>query len=169
MAEYKSNIPQDSNEEINIESSKGEKKKVNKGCLFGCIGLPVFAFITTPFIIPMFVYQMPMAEIGDVKNNMINTVKACFVRDSGGLSTNFSDIKLLDEYNKSTKSFTIKPFEGEDSCFNLIAEPYGRRRYSFDTQKKIPWFTIKYDLETGVITKQCQDSSRLGCKKGNTW
>ena len=31
MTEYKSKIPQDFYEEINIESSKGEKKKVNKG------------------------------------------------------------------------------------------------------------------------------------------
>tara|TARA_A100000164_G_C21728917_1_gene686555 strand:+ start:193 stop:699 length:507 start_codon:yes stop_codon:yes gene_type:complete len=168
MAEYKPTSSEDSLSEENIESQKGEKK-INKGWLFGCIGLPAFFAIVSALVIPEIVYVQPKAEIALVLNTMINIVKTCAVRDSEGLSTKFSDIQyLIDEYNGFSRAYKIESYGVGDSCFELVGSLNGYK-FSFDTLEKMTWFTINYDPETGVITKKCKDSSKFGCRKGNTW
>ena len=168
MAEYKPTSSEESQTEENIESQK-RKKKINKGCLFGCIGLPAFFAIVSALITPYFVNTQPEAEIALVQNTMLNIVKTCAVRDYEGLSTKFSDIQyLIDEYNGFKRAYKIEPYEGGDSCFELIASLNGYK-FSFDTLERMTWFTFIYDPETGVKTKKCKDPSRIGCKKGNTW
>tara|TARA_Y100000739_G_C20442937_1_gene388733 strand:+ start:169 stop:675 length:507 start_codon:yes stop_codon:yes gene_type:complete len=168
MAEYKPTSSEDSLSEENIESQKGEKK-INEGCLFGCIGLPAFFVIVSALIPPYFVNTRPKAEIAGVHNTMLNIVRTCAGRDSEGLSTKFSDIQyLIDEYNAFKRAYKIEPYEDGDSCFELIASLNGYK-FSFDTLERMTWFTFIYDPETGVKTKKCKDPSRIGCKKGNTW
>ncbi len=168
MAEDKPTSSEESSQEENIESYKVEKKS-KKGCLLGCIGSTAFFAIVSALIVPKFSNVKPEAEIAGVLNTMVNIVKTCAIRDSEGLSTKFSDIQyLIDEYNRFTKAYKIEPYEGGDSCFDLIGSVKGDK-FSFDTLEKMTWFTINYDPETGVLTRKCKDSSKLGCRKGNTW
>ena len=167
MAEYKPTSSEESLEE-NIESSKVEKKS-KKGCLLGCIGSTAFLAIISSLVIPQFTYIKPNAEIGAVLNTMVNIVKTCVVRESEGLSTEFSDIQyLLDEYNRYTKAFKIEPYGDSNSCFNLVGNP----KYEWggsDEENKFTWFSINVDPNTGLVTKKCGNPSALQCKKGNTW
>ena len=168
MAEYKPTSSEESSQEENIKSNKVEKKS-KIGCLLGCIGSTAFLAIISALIIPEIVYVQPKAEIAGVQNTMLNIVRTCAARDSEGLSTKFSDIKyLIDEYNGFLRAYKIEPYEGGDSCFELIASLNGYK-FSFDTLERMTWFTFIYDPETGVKTKKCKDPSRIGCKKGNTW
>ena len=168
MAEEKPTSSEESSQEEKIESNKVEKKS-KKGCLLGCIGSTAFLTILSALIIPQISYLNPKAEIALVRNTMVNIVKTCAVRDSEGLSTAFSDIQyLIDEYNGFTRAYKIEPYQEGDSCFKLIGSLNGYK-FSFDTLEKMTWFTINYDPETGVLTKKCKDSSKLGCRKGNTW
>ena len=122
MAEYKSTTSEESSQEDNVESNKVEKKS-KKGCLLGCIGSTAFLAIISSLIIPQFAYIKPNAEIGAVLNTMVNIVKTCIVRESEGLSTEFSDIQyLLDEFNRYTKAYKIEPCGEGNSCFNLVGK-----------------------------------------------
>ena len=51
-----------------------------------------------------------------------------------------------------------------DNCFNLVAYPPQRN----DDQLRT-WFSISLDFETGEVSKNCGDSSKIYCKKGNSW
>ena len=168
MAEYKSTTSEESSKEDNVESNKAEKKS-KKGCLLGCIGSTAFLAIISSLIIPQFVYIKPNAEIGAVLNTMVNIVKTCIVRESEGLSTEFSDIQyLLDEYNRYTKAYKIEPYGDVNSCFNLVGNP----KYEWGgsgEENKYTWFSINVDPNTGLVTKKCGNPSALQCKKGNTW
>ena len=164
MAEYKPTSSEESLSEENIESQKGEKK-INKGCLLGCIGLPSFLVILTALIAPSFTNMMPKAETIFIKNTLVDIVKTCINRRIEGLSTEFSDIQyLIDEYKSSGKGFTINPYEDDNTCFNLVAYPLQGNGDPLRT-----WFSISSDFETGEVTKNCGDSSKIYCKKGNSW
>ena len=168
MAEYKSTTSEESSQEDNVESNKAEKKS-KKGCLLGCIGSTAFLVIISSLMIPQVVYIKPNAQIGAVLNTMVNIVKTCIVRESEGLSTEFSDIQyLLDEYNRYTKAYKIEPYGDVNSCFNLVGNP----KYEWGgsgEENKYTWFSINVDPNTGLVTKKCGNPSALQCKKGNTW
>ena len=168
MAEYKSTTSEESSKEDNVESNKAEKKS-KKGCLLGCIGSTAFLAIISSLIIPQFAYIKPNAEIGAVLNTMVNIVKTCIVRESEGLSTEFSDIQyLLDEYNRYTKAYKIEPYGDVNSCFNLVGKTE-REWGGSDEENKYTWFSINVDPNTGLVTKKCGNPSALQCKKGNSW
>ena len=167
MAQYKPTSSEESLEE-NIESSKVEKKS-KKGCLLGCIGSTAFLAIISALIAPQFVNVKPNAKVSYLLNTMIYIVKTCAVREGEGLSTGFSDIQyLIDEYNNRTRAFTINPYVGNDSCFNLVGYPKYEQNFS-NGENKFTWFSINIDPNTGLVTKKCGNPSALQCKKGNTW
>ena len=170
MAEYKPTTSEESSQEENIESSK-VKKKSKKGCLLGCIGATAFLAIISALIVPQFVNVKPNAKVSYLLNTMIYIVKTCAIREGEGLSTGFSDIQyLIDEYNNraGTRAFTIDPYVGDDSCFNLVGNPKYEWNFS-DGENKFTWFSINIDPNTGLVTKKCGNPSALQCKKGNTW
>ena len=141
-----------------------KNKKVNKGCLFGCVGFPAIAAILIAIFIPSFTDMMPKAVTSGIKNNLTKIVKKCFLRSNEGLSTGFSDVQdLIDEYiNSFGPNFDIDQLNSDD-CFNLIAYP----PYSYN--EKLTWFSINIDPESGLIRRNCGDSSKIGCMKGNAW
>ena len=164
MAEYKPTSSEDSSQEENIKSNKVEKKS-KKGCLLGCIGSTSFLAIISALIIPSFTNLMPKAQTAFIKNTLVDIVKTCFYRRGESLLTDFSDIQyLIDEYISSGDPyFDIQQFNS-DNCFNLVAYPPQRN----DDQLRT-WFSISFDPETGEGKKKCGDSSKIGCKKGNSW
>ena len=86
------------------------------------------------------------------------------MRSNEGLSKGFSDVQdLIDEYiNSFRPNFDIEQLNSDD-CFNLIAYP----PYSYS--EKLTWFSINIDPESGLIRRNCGDSSKIGCMKGNAW
>ena len=90
--------------------SDKKNKKVNRGCLFGCIGFPAIAAILVAIFIPSFADMMPKAQISGIKNTLTKIVKKCFVRSNEGLSKGFSDVQdLIAEYiNSSSPNFDIE-------------------------------------------------------------
>ena len=76
--------------------------------------------------------------------------------------------------NLSIENFKVKNAPGVVKLLSLadfggLADLAEGEGLSFEKLEIMPWFTINYDPETGVITKKCEDSSKLGCRKGNTW
>ena len=150
---------------VNSDMKSDQKGKGNKGCLWGCLGSLIIGTIFSAILIPQFTDLMPKNETAYAKNTMITILKECINRSNKDLSTNFEDIKfLIDAYHESTnRAFDIQPLEG-GNCFNLIAYPPLRERDPSRT-----WFSINYDPKSGVISKTCGDTSKVGCKKDNNW
>ena len=149
MEEYTSTSSQQSLSEENIESQKGEKK-INKGCLFGCISFPAFLSIISALIVPLFQNLMPKAQTAFIKNTLVDIVKTCLYRRGEGLSTDLSDIQyLIDAYISSgDPDFDIQQCNS-DNCFNLVAYLLQRNDDRLRT-----WFSISFNPETGEETKK---------------
>ncbi len=96
---------------------------------------------------------------------MVDIVKTCLYRRGEGLSTDLSDIQyLIDAYISSgDPDFDIQQCNS-DNCFNLVAYLLQRNDDRLRT-----WFSISFNPETGEGTKKCGESSKIGCKKGNSW
>ena len=90
------------------------------------------------------------------KYGLVSGVKECIVRDSDNQTTRFSDVQSFSGNYSKFKIESLDP----NSCFKAKAVP---------TNNQNTWFQIDLNMETGGITKTCGDSSKPGCKKGNTW
>ena len=91
-----------------------------------------------------------------VKDVLVNGVKECVVRDADNETTNFSDAQ---SFLLNVRRYKIQPLD-RNSCFKAKAVPLK----NWNT-----WFQIDLNMETGEVAKTCGDSSKPGCKKGNTW
>ena len=94
-----------------------------------------------------------------VKNQLVNGVKECAVREALEETTAFKEASSFSEEYTSSKFFEIKPIE-PNTCFKAIALPKNNKKHT--------WFEIKIK-EKGTFLKTCGDSSKPGCKKGNNW
>ena len=94
-----------------------------------------------------------------VKNQLVNGVKECAVREALEETTAFKDASSFSEEYTSSKFFEIKPIE-PNTCFKAIALPKNNKKHT--------WFEIKIK-EKGTFLKTCGDSSKPGCKEGNNW
>ena len=98
----------------------------------------------------------PNAIASSVKNALTTGIKECIVRNAENLTTNFNDVQ----------SFQYRPFEykikslNKESCFSARAIP---------DSKFLTWFMIDMEPITGEVTKTCGDSTKVGCREGNTW
>ena len=93
------------------------------------------------------------------KNQLINGVKECAVREALEETTAFKEASSFSEEYTSSKFFEIKPIE-PNTCFKAIALPKNNKKHT--------WFEIKIK-EKGTFLKTCGDSSKPGCKEGNNW
>ena len=94
-----------------------------------------------------------------VKNRLINGLKECAIRNAEDLSTNFESVSSFRSENTSgSKNFQIIK-TNKNSCFHAKAVP---------KKKVFTWFEID-TKETGEVLLTCGDSSKPGCKEGNTW
>ena len=50
-----------------------------------------------------------------------------------------------------------------------MMEILGKRLFLLGCLWKETWFQIEVDTKTGKVSKTCGDSTKLGCKEGNTW
>ncbi len=94
-----------------------------------------------------------------VKNQLVNGVKECAVREALEETTAFKEASSFSEEYTSSKFFEIKPIE-PNTCFKAIALPKNNKKHT--------WFEIKIK-EKGTFLKTCGDSSKPGCKEGNNW
>ena len=94
-----------------------------------------------------------------VKNRLIYGFKECAIRNAEDLPTNFESVTAFrSESTSELKNFQIIKTE-KNSCFNAKAVPI---------KKEFTWFEID-TKETGEVLLTCGDSSKPGCKDGNTW
>ena len=77
------------------------------------------------------------------------------VHNSDNQTTRFADVQSFPFRNSKFK-IQLDP----NSCFKAKAVP---------TNNQNTWFQIDLNMETGEFAKTCGDSSKPGCKKGNTW
>ena len=94
-----------------------------------------------------------------IKNQLVNGVKECAVREALEETTAFKEASSFSEEYTSSKFFEIKPIE-PNTCFKAIALPKNNKKHT--------WFEIKIK-EKGTFLKTCGDSSKPGCKEGNNW
>ena len=153
--------------------SNKENKKGYKGCLNGCIGLPVFLAITSAIIVPYIPFNAwyPSANSSRAKNVLSKAMRDCNSKFFEGIDKpTFEDIGLpempphpdwpQDIYSFYTDSSFLNSIKKSDSCFSLAAKP---------RIGKLTWFSIKYDPKNDLVTKKCGDSEKKYCEKGNTW
>ena len=91
-----------------------------------------------------------------VKNGLVNGVRECSVRNYDKQTTRFSDVQSFQLDYPRFKIQSLDP----NTCFKARA---------FPSTNQNTWFEIKMDEDTGAVTKTCGDSSKSGCKEGNTW
>ena len=96
-----------------------------------------------------------------IKNTLILGIKECVIRDADNQTTNFSDSdSFSNKYNNyDYGGFEIEPIDPK----NCYAAKVVSKNETYT------WFEIEMDEDTGVATKTCGDSSKPGCKEGNTW
>ena len=112
--------------------------------------------ILSAVAIPAFVGVAANARASAVKNGLVNGVKECVVRNADNLSTKFGDVQSFSGKYSKFKIESLDP----NSCFKAKAVP---------TNNKLTWFEIDLNMETGGYSNTCGDSSKPGCKEGNTW
>jgi len=148
--------------------NKEQKTKGNNGCLKGCGCLSVLALLSA-VALPACVDTRPKLNLKKVYFTSLNRgIEECLDLLKLGKSTYF-----LDSVNFSRRSmksdlnwrFQIIPSDdlelGGDTCFAAKAIPI---MHQSDT-----WFEIKYNLNTGTISRTCGDATKNGCNEDNTW
>ncbi len=91
-----------------------------------------------------------------VKNVLVNGIKECVVNQADNQTTRFADVQSFQGNYTQFKIESLDP----NSCNKAKAVP---------TSNQNTWFQIDLNMETGKVSKTCGDSSKVGCKKGNTW
>ena len=118
--------------------------------IFGVLGL------ISAIAIPAFVGIKTYPSASAVKNGLGNGVKECVVRNFDKQTTRFSDAQ---SFRGNYTQFKIQSLD-PNSCYKAKAVP---------TNDQNTWFKIDLNNETGKVSKTCGDSSKPGCKEGNTW
>ena len=144
----------------------------------GCIGLPAFLAIISVLIVPnLNIGLWPMsANSSRAKNILVEAIKDCLIKNSDGIDkATFEDIGLpempphtewpQDTFSFYTDSSFSKPIEESDSCFSLAAKPSTK----YSRADELTWFSIKFDPNNDDVIKNCGDSKKKYCEKGNTW
>ena len=175
-------------ENFNLISKEGEllasipledlKNQGPNGCLLGCIGLPAFLAIISAIIIPYLdIGFWPMtANSSRAKSVLVEAIKDCLIKNSDGIDKpTFEDIGLpempphsewpQDTFSFYTDSSFSNPIQKSDSCFSLAAKPCKECSQG----DKLTWFSIKFDPNNDGVIKNCGDSEKKHCEKGNTW
>ena len=96
------------------------------------------------------------AEVSEIKNTLVNGIKECVVIASDNKTTNFLNAQSFPGNFRKFKIQSLDP----NSCYKAKAVP---------TNNQNTWFEIDMDEKTGIVSKTCGDSSKLGCDKENTW
>ena len=107
-------------------------------------------------MIPILITVRTYPSASSVKNGLVNGVKECSVRNYDKQTTRFSDVQSFQLDYPRFKIQSLDP----NTCFKARA---------FPSTNQNTWFEIKMDEDTGAVTKTCGDSSKSGCKEGNTW
>ena len=153
-------------------------KNSNEGCLNYFIGSVVFVFVVLMALIPQFeIGFWPMsANSSRAKNVLVEAIRDCLIKNSDGIDKpTFEDIGLpempphsewpQDTFSFYTDSSFSNPVKRSDSCFSLAAKPYTRDSRA----DELTWFSIKFDPNNDGLIKNCGDSEKKECEKGNTW
>ena len=97
----------------------------------------------------------PKAKSSVMKNELMNGIKECILRDAENQITSFSDVfRITHGY-----FYKIQPID-PNSCFKAKA---------ISESEIQTWYQLVYDPETEEVLKTCGDVSKQGCNKGNTW
>ena len=114
-------------------------------------GLLILITIT----IPMFL-NVKTIPSSSVKDGLIKGVRECAIRNYEKQSIRFSDVQYFQLNYTRFKIQSLDP----NTCFKARAVP---------STNQNTWFEIEMDKDTDAVTKTCGDSSKSGCKEGNTW
>ena len=107
-------------------------------------------------MVPILITVRTYPSASSVKNGLVNGVRECSVRNYDKQTTRFSDVQ---SFQLDYPRFEIQSLD-PNTCFKARA---------FPSTNQNTWFEIKMDEDTGAVTKTCGDSSKSGCKEGNTW
>ena len=133
---------------------------------------------------PNYRYKPSINIFGDVmnpatssiKNQLINGIKECVVREADGLSTNFLDVNSFKKEHPIFKIKQNKTSNFRNTCFSAIAIQNKKRYINFFDLfpfKELPTyatFKIDFDNNTGRALRTCNYISKYdGCNEGNTW
>ena len=114
-------------------------------------GLLILITIT----IPMFL-NVKTIPSSSVKDGLIKGVRECAIRNYEKQTIRFSDVQYFQLNYTRFKIQSLDP----NTCFKARAVP---------STNQNTWFEIEMDKDTDAVTKTCGDSSKSGCKEGNTW
>ena len=115
-----------------------------------------FVILVLSIIVPILITVRTYPSASSVKNGLVNGVRECSVRNYDKQTTRFSDVQSFQLDYPRFKIQSLDP----NTCFKARA---------FPSTNQNTWFEIKMDEDTGAVTKTCGDSSKSGCKEGNTW
>ena len=107
-------------------------------------------------MVPILITVRTYPSASSVKNGLVNGVRECSVRNYDKQTTRFSDVQSFQLDYPRFKIQSLDP----NTCFKARAVP---------STNQNTWFEIEMDKDTDAVTKTCGDSSKSGCKEGNTW
>ena len=107
-------------------------------------------------MVPILITVRTYPSASSVKDGLIKGVRECAIRNYEKQSIRFSDVKYFQLNYTRFKIQSLDP----NTCLKARA---------FPSTNQNTWFEIKMDEDTGAVTKTCGDSSKSGCKEGNTW
>ena len=107
-------------------------------------------------MVPILITVRTYPSASSVKNGLGNGVRECSVRNYDKQTTRFSDVQSFQLDYPRFKIQSLDP----NTCFKARA---------FPSTNQNTWFEIKMDEDTGAVTNTSGDSSKSGCKEGNTW
>ena len=111
--------------------------------------------------IPAFQGVQERAKTSAVKNGLTNGVKECIVSD--GLDEG-DDFEISQAYQGNYTDYRIIEYEAAENpekCYSAEAIPVDDDGL-LDRASGLPYFTIDYDKQSGVVTKTCGWST-IGC------
>ena len=152
--------------------------KKSKWVLWFIVGTILFIFKPSTIIGPRTNF---LGEVFDpsesfIKNQLVNGIKECLVRDAGGLSTNFLDVPSFNQKNIPYKIEKNKSSDFSETCFSAVAKQHKKQYFNLINPtiiKKVPTYPtyiINYDPDSGNVSRLCDKVSKFdGCKEDNTW
>ena len=152
--------------------------KQSKWGLWFSVGAILFIIKPSPYIGPetSFFGDVFDPSVSSIKNQLVNGIKECLVRDAGGLSTNFLDVPSFNQKNIPYKIEKNKSSDFSETCFSAVAKQHKKQYFNLINPtiiKKVPTYPtyiINYDPDSGNVSRLCDKVSKFdGCEEDNTW
>lgn len=146
-----------------VSRSKRDFIHKSKWALWAILG--IFPFVLSSY--PNIVLSRNEIYIKEVKRALNDQALKCIISE-------FASERMRSQINPGNALYKTYIPKDQNECTIYKSQPRNfksgfRSIFFWNRNSDVTWFQIELDQNTGEVQKICGDSSKTGCKEGNTW